>query len=109
MRHRHLTRRRLIRLLEAGEVSGVIDHVAACEQCAALLESDGDLSSPIQRALSNAVAPPRDLVDRMLVSVADRVRRQESIAVFADLFSIGWQTSKLFVDPTTHPIPEGDA
>ncbi len=102
---RHPSRRRL-QLWLAGDAPRRVDrHVDECEQCQAVLEELSALDDELVADLHEAVAPPDDLADRTADGVGERLRDEAVLASFLDLFTVGWATTRVIVDPEAHLSP----
>jgi hypothetical protein len=72
--------------------------------------AQSDAPSSLRLALNELIAPPDDLVDRVLSGVDGRLRAERELALIAGLFSIGIETAQLLLDPgIAHdsPAPRG--
>jgi hypothetical protein len=100
----HPTGGQLLRWLEEGVDDGVGLHVEHCVRCADRLEAF-DREQPIvvdplvdlRVALSQSLAPPSDLTDRVRRGVELRWQAERELALFAGLFAIGVETAQLML------------
>ena len=103
----HPSHSRLLKWLETGGPVGVGEHVDQCLTCADRLEHIDLLedsvakpdANPLRLALSQLVAPPDDLVDRVLSGVDGRLRAEREMSLITGLFAIGVETAQLLLDP----------
>lgn len=83
-------------------LSGLTYHVDNCERCAAIMEElaeEAAASAPTElgEALSQALAPPPDYTDRLIVAVNDQLSSRQVFGVVADLFAAGLETSRMLI------------
>lgn len=113
----HPTSGRLHRWLEQGDDDGVGLHVEHCFRCADRLEAFDreqpvvvDRDVDLRVALSESLAPPDDLNDRVRRGVELRWHAERELALFAGLFAIGVETAQLMfgndADEDQHEPPK---
>lgn len=102
----HPSSKRLHRWLDTGEPNGVGEHVEGCRRCADRLEEIDEATpltldgpNPLRQALTELIAPPPDLNDRVLRGVEARGRAEREMMLIAGLFSIGVETAQLLFEP----------
>jgi hypothetical protein len=101
---RHPSSQKLGRWVQTSQPERVGDHVARCERCTVVLDSEHRLTDRQRRVLMDATEPPADLETTMTSLVTDRVRRRQALAAVADLFTLGWQTPRVVFESP----PEGE-
>lgn len=89
---RHPSAERLQAWLEHGEPARVGRHVAECDHCLGALEELSDLDDGLVADLTEALAPPSDFEDRAAEQLERRLRNEDALLVFLDLFAVGWDT-----------------
>ncbi len=89
---RHPSAERLQNWLESGESSRVGRHVASCDRCLGALEELSDLDDGLVADLTEALSPPSDFEDRAAEQLERRLRNEDTLLVFLDLFAVGWDT-----------------
>jgi len=97
MSSRHPSRGTLLDWLMGISMGSDIDaHIDTCSRCAAELERlDATELPEISGALSDVLAAPPDLTDRLEHAIAERLSLKEMLGIFGDLFSAGYETSRL--------------
>lgn len=101
---RHPSAERLQAWLESGEPSRVGRHVADCEHCLVKLEELSNLDDTLVAGLTEALSPPSDFEDRAAEQLERRLRNEDALLVFLDLFAVGWDTVRTIF----HPEEESD-
>ena len=89
---RHRAPSRLQNWLESGESARVGRHVAECDRCLVALEELSDLDDGLVADLTEALSPPSDFEDRAAEQLERRLRNEDALLVFLDLFAVGWDT-----------------
>lgn len=97
MLRRHPSAARLHAWLEHGESGRVARHVAVCDRCLAALEDLSGLDDDLVAGIAEVLAPPPDIEDRTSVQLERRLRDEDALLAFADLFAIGWTTLRTIV------------
>lgn len=101
---RHPSRRTLRDWLHGESDPKVDAHLATCQRCASVLE---DIDAPgnlaIGDALAAVLAPPDDLSDRLERRVTARLDSRVMFDVVTDLFSAGFETSRLLLMEEPQP------
>ena len=112
---RHPSRQRLQRWLDTGatrrSTRRTERHVDDCEYCQSALEALTELDAELVADLQAATAPPDDLAARVHEGVDDRLRNEAAIGSFLDLFTIGWDLTRMVLDPISGPdeaVTDGD-
>ena len=103
---RHPSRQRLQRWLETGETRRVDRHVDECVVCQETLEELSALDEDLVADLQAATTPPVDITERTHGGVRSRLRDEAAFGAFLELFTIGTDTVRTILDPTTD---RGDA
>ena len=75
-------------------------HVDRCEQCQGALEEISGLDDELVADLATVLAAPVDIERRTEIRVAQRLRDEEAVGVFLDLFGIGWSVLRTITDPS---------
>jgi hypothetical protein len=96
---RHPSNARLHAWLEEGAPKRVGRHVAECERCMAALEELSDLDDTIVADLAEVLAPPEDIENRATAQLERRLRNEDALLVFVDLFAVGWDTVRTIFQP----------
>jgi hypothetical protein len=91
---RHPSTARLHSWLERGGPARVSRHVAECERCMAALEDLSNLDDTIVADIAEVLAPPDDVEDRTASQLERRLRTEDALLVFVDLFAVGWDTAR---------------
>lgn len=91
---RHPSTERLQEWLERGEPARVGRHVAECDRCLGALEQLSDLDDALVADLAEALAPPSGLEDRAASQLERRLRNEDALLVFIDLFAVGWDAAR---------------
>ncbi|MEM9613955.1 MAG: hypothetical protein AAF962_27600 [Actinomycetota bacterium] len=72
------------------------------EQWLAEEEANDGESSPLGHAVSEALAPPPDYTNRLIVAVNDQLSSRQVFGLVADLFAAGLETSRLLLVEDDH-------
>ena len=103
MRFRHPSKDRLRAWLTGADGDPQLEaHIDDCDRCSAVIEALGEVSTsePLVVALAQVLAPPIDLPDRLEAQVSQRLSGREVVALMAEMFGAGVETSRLLiVDP----------
>jgi hypothetical protein len=91
---RHPSAARLHRWLERGGPNRVGRHVADCERCMAALEEHSNLDDTVVADIAEVLAPPDDVEVRAAEQLERRLRDEDALLVFLDLFAVGWDTTR---------------
>jgi hypothetical protein len=91
---RHPSTARLQRWLERGGPKRVGRHVADCERCMATLEELSNLDDTVVADIAEVLAPPEDVEARATEQLERRLRNEDALLVFLDLFAVGWDTAR---------------
>jgi len=105
MSSRHPKRQRLQRWLDTGETRRVSNHIDRCEHCQEVLEELSALDEGLVADLQAATTPPDDLRERTHGGVDLRLRNEAAFGSLLDLFTIGWDFTRLILDPE---LTDGD-
>jgi hypothetical protein len=89
---RHPSATRLQSWLERGGPSRVSRHVADCERCMTALEELSNLDDTIVADIAEVLAPPEDIEHRAASQLERRLRNEDALLVFLDLFAVSWDT-----------------
>lgn len=103
---RHPSRAALEEWLAGAEEPQVDRHVGTCERCAATLEQleppppatapiGPGAGSVLGQALSEVLAPPENLAQRLEEGVAAKLSSRQMLEVVADLFGAGFEATRL--------------
>jgi hypothetical protein len=84
--------------LTTGAPARVGRHVDDCEQCLATLERLTSLDDALVAGLGEVVAPPSGIEGRTATAVERRLRDEDALLTFFDLFTSGWATTKVVLD-----------
>lgn len=84
--------------LETGAPERIGDHVAECERCLAAVERSTALDGALVAGLTDAVAAPADLTARTNAGVERRLRDEEALTTFLDLFAAAWPLAGIVFD-----------
>lgn len=95
---RHPNHHALHAWLVTGESVRVGRHVDGCEHCLALLEQLTSLDEALVADLGQVLAAPNGLEDRTASGVERRLRNEDALLTFFDLFAAGWATTKVILD-----------
>ncbi len=98
MFHRHPSPPRLQTWLERGTPSRVGRHVADCEHCLAALDGLSGLDDTLVAGLAEVLAPPAGIEDRTSGQLERRLRNEDALLTFLDIFSVGWTAMKLLFE-----------
>jgi hypothetical protein len=96
---RHPSAARLQNWLERGGPNRVSRHVAECERCMSTLEDLSNLDDAIVADIAEVLAPPHDVEDRAASQLERRLRTEDALLVFLDLFAVGWDTARTIIQP----------
>ncbi len=88
----------LRRWLETEKPERVGDHVSGCGECMAYLETVTDLESDLVSSLNQAWSAPMGIEQRTATGVEHRIRREETMLGFLDLFAIGGDVFRTLID-----------
>lgn len=91
---RHPNAARLQSWLERGEPSRVGRHVDTCERCLAALEELSDLDDTIVADIAEVLAPPTGIEDHTSSKLERRLRNEDALMAFLDLFAVGWDMAR---------------
>ena len=94
MWRRHPDPLRLQAWLEQGDPQRVGRHVDRCERCMAALEELSDLDDTIVADLAEVLAPPRGFEDHTSSQLERRLRNEDALMTFLDLFAAGWDVAR---------------
>lgn len=109
MTRRHPTRRRLQRWLDTGGPRRVSHHIEECPECQEVLEEISALDEELVADLQAATSPPEDLRERTHGGVDVRLRNEAAVGSFLDVFALGWDFTRVILDPEHAPAPtDGD-
>lgn len=76
----------------------VEEHLRTCQHCAGVLEDlDAAEALELGDALAAALAPPEDLIERLVAGVNARLSSRQIMGVVADLFGAGIETTRLLL------------
>ncbi len=84
--------------LTTGASARVGRHVDTCEHCLATLERLTLLDDAVVAELGEMVAAPRGIEGRTATAVERRLRDEDALMTFFDLFTAGWATTKVILD-----------
>jgi hypothetical protein len=84
--------------LTDGASARVGRHVDGCEQCLAALERLSLLDDATVAGITEVMSAPTGIEDRTVSGVERRLRNEDALASFFDLFSVGWSTTKVILD-----------
>jgi anti-sigma factor RsiW len=86
---------------------GVEAHVATCPRCAARLEELEEVAHPatgagepgggVAAALTQALAPPEGLTERLVAGVNARLSSRQILGIAADVLAAGLETTRLLL------------
>jgi hypothetical protein len=96
---RHPNAARLQAWLETGEPNRVGRHVAECERCMASVEELSLFDDSLRADIAEVWAPPSDVEDRTAQQLQRRLRNEEALLTFVDLFAVGWDAVRLVFHP----------
>ena len=91
---RHPSPARLHAWLEQGGPNRVGRHVAECDRCMSALEDLSNLDDTLVADIAEVLAPPDDIEDRAASQLERRLRTEDALLVFLDLFAVGWDTAR---------------
>ena len=95
---RHPSRRALGDWLSTGASTRVARHVAHCDTCLGVLETLSLLDETTVAEIGQALAAPSGIEDRTAQGVVRRLRDEDALLTFFDLFTTGWSTTKVILD-----------
>jgi hypothetical protein len=96
---RHPSAARLHAWLERGGPNRVGRHVAECDRCMSALEELSNLDDTIVADIAEVLAPPDDIERRAALQLERRLRNEDALLVFVDLFAVGWDTVRTIFQP----------
>lgn len=83
----------------AGDASARVGrHVDGCEQCLAALEHASGFDEGLRAGLGEVMAAPHGIERRTATGVERRLRNEDALLTFFDLFAAGWATTKVVLD-----------
>ncbi len=88
----------LRRWLETEKPERVGEHVIGCDECMTYLETITDLENDLVTTLNRAWSPPMGIEQRTATGVEQRIRREETMLGFLDLFAIGGDVFRTLID-----------
>jgi hypothetical protein len=91
---RHPSTARLHSWLERGGPKRIGRHVAGCDRCLVALEELSNLDDTVVADIAEVLAPPEDVETRAVAQLERRLRNEDSLLVFLDLFAVGWDTAR---------------
>ena len=95
---RHPSQQALGAWLSTGASIRVGRHVDGCEQCLATLEHLSHIDDALRAGIGQAMAAPTGIEDRTVNGVERRLRNEDALLAFFDLFTAGWSTTKVILD-----------
>jgi hypothetical protein len=95
---RHPSQHALGAWLATGASARVGRHVDTCEQCLVTLEGLSRLDEGMRAGIGEVMAAPRGIEDRTVSGVERRLRNEDALMTFLDMFSAGWTTTKVILD-----------
>lgn len=95
---RHPSSAALTAWLATGASARVGRHVDDCEQCLATLERLSHLDEDMRADIGEVMAAPRGIEHRTVHGVERRLRNEDALFTFFDLFAAGWATTKVVLD-----------
>lgn len=95
---RHPGQETLNAWLSTGASTRVGRHVDGCEQCLGALEGLSHLDDTLVADIGQAMAAPTGIEDRTVNGVERRLRNEDALLTFFDLFATGWSTTKVILD-----------
>ncbi|MGI9610888.1 MAG: hypothetical protein ACR2NL_11415 [Acidimicrobiia bacterium] len=109
MRFRHPSKEQLREWLTDAHADDpkLEEHIDGCDRCSSVIEALGEstASEPLVLALTQVLAAPSDLPDRLEAQVTQRLSGRELVGLMAEMFGAGVETGRmLIVDP---PSPQG--
>lgn len=99
MSRSHPSDQDLIRWTTSGRGRRAEQHALHCGFCEQRLEALTELAPETTARLAAALSPSSKLLDRLTEHLHQRLLNQETLAVLADLFEVGPETSRLLVQP----------
>ena len=110
----HPSRRRIRAWFESGETDeGLEEHLDHCVRCADFLEGvaeGGSTSEEVdsfEPVLAQLLAAPDDLGQRMEDRISAAFQARQDLTLFAQMFGIAPQTTRLLLEPPDPPSREG--
>jgi hypothetical protein len=97
--NRHPNAARLQAWLETGEPNRVGRHVAECDRCMTSVEELSLFDDSLRADIAEVWAPPSDVEDRTAQQLQRRLRNEEALLTFVDLFAVGWDAIRLVFHP----------
>jgi hypothetical protein len=94
MWRRHPNATRLQAWLDHGDPSRVGRHVDRCDRCLAALEELSDLDDSIVADIAEVLAPPHGIEDHTSTQLERRLRNEDALMTFFDLFAAGWDVAR---------------
>ena len=95
---RHPSEQALVAWLTSGGSARVGRHVDGCERCLGALEHLSLLDDAIVADIGQVMAAPSGIEGRTATGVERRLRNEDALLTFFDLFSVGWSTTKVVLD-----------
>lgn len=95
---RHPNQQALAAWLATGASTRVGHHVDTCEQCLATFEGLSHLDDGMRAGIGAVMAAPSGIEDRTVSGVERRLRNEDALLTFFDLFVAGWATTKVILD-----------
>ena len=95
---RHPSEHALLAWLSTGESTRVGRHVDGCEHCLSALEHLSLLDDSTVADIGQVMAAPSGIEGRTVSGVERRLRNEDALLTFFDLFSVGWSTTKVILD-----------
>ena len=95
---RHPSEHALVAWLSTGESARVGRHVDGCEHCLVALERLSVLDDSTVADIGQVMAAPSGIEGRTVSGVERRLRNEDALLTFFDLFSVGWSTTKVILD-----------
>jgi hypothetical protein len=95
---RHPRHGALAEWLSSGAPARVGRHVDGCDQCMGALEGLSRLDEALVVDIGHVMAAPSGIEGRTASGVERRLRDEDALLAFFDLFSTGWSTTKVILD-----------
>ena len=95
---RHPSSEALASWLSTGESTRIGRHIDECETCMATLESLSHLDERTVAGLGQVMAAPANIEDRTVSGLERRMRNEDALFSFLDLFVVGWSATKVILD-----------
>jgi hypothetical protein len=96
---RHPSAVRLQSWLEHGEPGRVGRHIADCDRCMSALDELSEMDDVLVADLAEVLAPPAGLEARAAQQLERRLRDEDALLAFLDLFAVGWDTVRTIFQP----------